>query len=107
MNTNEQRLMDIIDEAERDSQPRVFSGPPHGSIDHKRMYPDAYPSPTPVRKFHPKVVLFGLLVLESIAVAMLTRVLDEWVLPMVCIVAFSFLISHFYTKVYHPAKSEC
>ncbi len=45
--------------------------------------------------------------LESFAVAMLTRVLDEWVLPMVCIVAFSFLISHFYTKVYHPAKSEC
>ena len=107
MNTQEQNWLEFIVEAERDCSPGAFSGPPHGSIDHKRMYPDAYPSPTPVRKFHPKVVLFGLLVLESIAVAMLTRVLDEWVLPMVCIVAFSFLISHFYTKVYHPAKSEC
>ena len=106
MNTQEQRLMDIIDEAERDGSPRVFNGPPHGSIDHKRLYPDAYPPPT-ARRFHPKVVLFGLLVLESITVAVLTRVLNEWVLPMVCIVAFSFLISHFYTKLYHPAKSEC
>ncbi len=107
MKPNDQSLMDLIDEAERDSQPRVFSGPPHGSIDHKRMYPEAYPSPTPARRFHPKVVLFGLLVLESIAVAVLTRALNEWVLPMVCIVAFSFLIAHFYTKVYHLAKSEC
>ena len=106
MKPNDQSLMDLIDEAERDGSPRVFNGPPHGSIDHKRMYPDAYPSPT-ARRFHPKVVLFGLLVLESIAVVVLTRALNEWILPMVCIVAFSFLISHFYTKVYHPAKSEC
>ena len=107
METKEQAWYDLIDQAERDGLPRVFNGPPHGSIDHKRLYPDAYPSPTPVRKFHPKVVLFGLLMLESIAVAMLTRALDEWVLPMVCIVAFSFIIAHFYTKVYYPAKSEC
>ena len=107
MNTQEQNWLEFIVEAERDCSPGAFSGPPHGSIDHKRMYPDAYPSPTPVRKFHPKVVLFGLLMLESIAVAMLTRVLNEWVLPMLCIVAFSFIIAHFYTKVYHLAKSEC
>jgi hypothetical protein len=106
METNEQDWLEFIVEAERDSSPGAFSGPPHGSIDHNRMYPDAYPPPT-ARRIHPKVVLFGLLVLESIAVALLTRSLNEWVLPMVCIVAFSFLIAHFYTKVYHLAKSEC
>ncbi len=106
MKSKEQDWYDFIDEAERDGSPRVFGGPPHGSIDHKRMYPDAYPSPT-ARRFHPKVALFGLLMLESIAVAVLTRALNDWVLPIFCIVAFSFLISHFYTKVYHLAKSEC
>ncbi len=106
MKTKEQDWLEFIVEAERGSSPGVFSGPPHGSIDHKRMYPDAYPSPT-ARRFHPKVVLFGLLVLESIAVVVLTRAISEWVLPMVCIVAFSFIIAHFYTKVYHLAKSEC
>lgn len=106
METKEQAWYDFIDEAERDGSPGAFSGPPHGSIDHKRMYPDAYPPPT-ARRFHPKVVLFGLLVLESIAVTVLTRTLNEWVLPLVCIVAFSFLIAHFYTNAYHLVKSQC
>ncbi len=67
----EQDWYAFIDEAERDGSPRVFNGPPHGSIDHKRMYPKC-PSnsvPATLRRLRLKVA-FSLLLASGIAFAL-------------------------------------